>query len=265
MDGALRIRIAAQDGESRVIESYAHAPFHYLPPMHRDGAPPLLTVVNSSGGVVGGDVLDMQVDLGRGSTVMLRQQAATKVYRSETGPARSCCRFRLADAAVLDYFPEEIIPFAGSDYAQTTEITLAPGATALFGEIVTAGRLARGERFAFTRLDLDLQCTGNGTLLLRDRAELRPAQQPLDNPALLGDATIWASFYALTTQPLPAVLIEAVDDVLHSVAAGAGGATAAPAGLVGRVVGTSLDTVRAAMQRARALVLNGMQLAEGDA
>src|SRR5262249_7052917 len=120
MNGALHIRIAVQDGETRVIDSYAHAPFHYLPPARRDGAPPLLTVVNSSEGVLGGDVLDVAVALGAGTRLTLRQQAATKVYRSDGQQARSTARFTLGEGAVLDYFPDEIIPFAGSDFVQTT-------------------------------------------------------------------------------------------------------------------------------------------------
>jgi urease accessory protein len=263
VDGALRIRIAARDGKSRVIESYARAPFHYVPPAHGDGAVPLLIIVNSSGGVLGGDALGMRVDLDKGAALTLRQQAATKVYRCDRNPARSVCRFALAKAAVLDYFPEEIIPFAHSDYTQITHVALVPGAVALLGEIVTAGRVARGERFEFTRLVLDLQCTYGATLLLRDRASLMPVRQQLDSPAILGDAVIWASFYLLTLLPVEAALIEEVDGVLHSVADGSGGATAGPAGVVGRVVGTSLDAVRAALQHARLVVLDRLQLVGG--
>jgi urease accessory protein len=128
MNGALELRIAVEGTETRVIDSYAHAPFHYLPPVHRAGRSPLLTVVNSSGGVLGGDVLDMTMDLGPGTRLTLRQQAATKVYRSGGQRARSTCRFTLGEGALLDYFPDEIIPFAGSDFSQTTEIELAAGA-----------------------------------------------------------------------------------------------------------------------------------------
>ena len=54
-----------------------------------------------------------------------------------------------------------------------------------FGRLFFCGR---GERFAFTRLALDVRCTGGGALLLRVRCDLRPAEHELDNPAILGDA-----------------------------------------------------------------------------
>ena len=256
MNGSLRIRVAEQQGDSRVVESYASAPFHYLPPSREEGEVPRLTIVNSSGGILGGDALDMSIVLDSHAALALRTQAATKIYRSASGPARSLARFTLGNSALLDYFPDEIIPFAGSDYIQEALVDLAPLATMLLAEIVTAGRLARGEAFAFTRLALDLRCTGGGALLLRDRCDLRPAMQRLGDPAVLGEATIWGSFYLLSAQPLGAPFVEAVDETLRAVAGGVGGATVGPVGLVGRVAGTSLDGIRAALWQVRLLALN---------
>lgn len=256
MDGALQVRIARRDGDTRVVESYARAPFHYLPPIQRNGSAPLLTIVNSSGGILGGDVLDARIELGAHVALMLRQQAATKVYRSASSPARSRCDFVLGEGAVLDYFPDEIIPFAGSKYAQTTRVELGRDALMLLGEIVTAGRLAQGEQFAFTRLTLDVQCAAGDTLLLRDRSDLEPARQRLCSSGVLGDATVWGAFYLLTTAAVEGSLIEGIDEILHAVVDGAGGASAAPSGIVGRVVGTSLEAVRHALQDARTRVLD---------
>jgi len=254
MNGALQIEVALKDGETRVTESYAHAPLHYLPPSYRDQVP-LLTIVNSSGGVLGGDRLDMAIRLGPGATLSVRPQAATKVYRSDRGTAYSGCRFTLGAGARLDYLADEIIPFAGSDYTQTTQVDIAADATMLLAEIVTAGRIARGERFAFTRLAMDLQCTSGGTLLLRDRSDLQPAVHRLNDAAILGDATVWGSYYLLTARAVEAALIEELDDALRTVGDGTGGATAGPIGVVGRVISTSLDAVRSTFEQARAAVL----------
>jgi len=260
VDGALRVRVAVHDGESRVAESYARAPYHYLPIIQRDRDLALLTIVNSSGGILGGDILDARIDLDAQAAVVLRQQAATKVYRSACGPARSVCHFVLGEGAWLDYFPDEIIPFAGSEYVQTTRVELARHAIMLFGEIVTAGRLARGERFAFKRLTLDVQCAAGDAQLLRDRADLEPACQQLENPAMLGDATLWGTFYLFTTAPVDGALVEDIDEILRAPGDGVGGASTAPSGIVGRVVGTSLETVRDGLQLARSRVLERLRV-----
>jgi len=249
MRGELRVHVAAEHGRTRVIESYAHAPFHYLPPT--TGDPPLLTIVNSSGGVLGGDVLDAEIDLAAGATLALRTQAATKLYRSERGVALSTTRFRLAQDAVLDYFPDELIPFAGSDYAQATQVDLASNAVMVMSEIVTAGRTECGERFQFTRLLLDVRCSVAGTLRMWDRADLQPSRQHLESRALLADATVWGTLYVMTTRVLPQRLADSLQATLASLEPGHGGASLAPLGLIGRVVSTSLDAVREALAAAR--------------
>jgi urease accessory protein len=257
VDGELRIRVEAEGGEARVVDCYARAPFHYLPVSRRGGGLPLLTLVNSSGGVLGGDALAIEIALGPGAALSVRNQSATKVYRSARGTARARCHFRLADGSLLDYFPEEIIPFGGSDYEQVSRVTLAPRAVALVAEIVAAGRIERGERFAFTRLLLDLSCEaeGGGAMLLRDRADLRPAEEDVTVESILGDATVWGSLYLLTLAELDDGLVEDLDEALRSVDGHAGGVSRAPVGLVGRIAGSSLETVRGALLAARALAL----------
>lgn len=261
MDGVLRVRMVARNGGSCVAESYAHAPYHYLPPVDRAGEPPLLTVVNSSGGILGGDVLDLHLDLGAGAAVSVRQQSATRVYQTTREPSRSHNRFTLGRDAFVDYFPDEIIPYAGSAFEQTTEIELAEGAVMLFGEIVTAGRLARDECFAFARLTIDLQCRSGGQVVLRERADLDPRQQPLAGRAILGDALLWGGFYLLTSAPADPTLTDELDAILCDITDARGGATAAPAGIVGRVVGRSLESARNGLQAARAAALR--QLGRG--
>lgn len=255
MKGKLHIRLSVGDGSTHVSECYAHAPFHYLPPRAFPGEPPLLTIVNSSGGVLGGDQLAMKLELDPGAMLTLRTQAATKLYRSKGEGARSSCRFSLGADARLDYFPDEIIPFAGSDYEQRTMIDLSSGATALVGEVVTAGRLARDERFAFTRLALDLRCTGDDRLLLRDRAELRPAEQRLTTAAVLAGATVWGAFYCLTMNPVDAGLVEGIDEALCAVEGGVGGASRSLCGVIGRVAATSAEAVHESLHRAREIAL----------
>jgi urease accessory protein len=255
MQGQLYIRVGVSDGSTHVSDCYAHAPFHYLPPRAFPGEPPLLTIVNSSGGVLGGDQLDMRIELDPGTMLTLRTQAATKLYRSRGEAARSHCRFSLGADARLDYFPDEIIPFAGSDYEQITMIDLSSGATALVGEVVTVGRLARDENLAFTRLALDLRCTGDGRLLLRDRAEIRPAEQPLTARAVLAAATVWGAFYYFTMEPVESGLIEGIDGALCAVDGGVGGASRSLCGVIGRVAATSVQAVHEALQGAREVVL----------
>ena len=61
--------------------------------------------------------------------------------------------------AVLEWFPEMTIPFAGSRFVQTMDVRLARGATVLIWDSVASGRVARDERWAFTSLQNHIQIT----------------------------------------------------------------------------------------------------------
>lgn len=269
MDGALRVRVEDRCGETRVIDSYAKAPLHFFPLSRRGDDLPVLTLVNSSGGIIGGDRLDVDIDLGKRTHLAIRSQSATKLHRSSRGTALARSRFRLAEGALLDYFPEETIPFAESDFEQVTEATLAPGAVLLFVEIMAAGRLERGERFAFRRLLVDFRCRAPGRRGgmggLRDRYDLQPSTQRLGASPILGEATIWGTLYLLTTSPLEDPLIEAIDESLRSSPDCLGGATRGPLGACGRVIGNSLEALRAVLQRTRDLALRHGRPMRGQA
>ena len=111
---------------------------------------PEVQVTNPSGGILGGDRLKLEVDLAPGSSATLLTQAANKAYR---GPESSQdAVFRLREGSFLEYLLHHLIPYAASNYRQQTTFHLAPDATLLTWDAVSAGRLARGERFAFDSL-----------------------------------------------------------------------------------------------------------------
>ena len=109
------------------------------------GTPKLIT--NPSGVILGGDRLEMDDTLAPGSAATLLTQAANKVYKG--AEARQNATFRVGEGSFLEYLPHHLIPFARSSYRQETEIHLAADATLVAWDAVSAGRAARGERFAF--------------------------------------------------------------------------------------------------------------------
>ncbi len=115
---------------------------------------PEVQITNPSGGILGGDNLEMEVSLAAGSSATVLTQAAGKAYRGVQAEQRAA--FHLA-GALLEYLPHHLIPYAGSAYRQETTFHLAKGATLITLDAYSAGRVARGERFAFERLRARLE------------------------------------------------------------------------------------------------------------
>lgn len=154
---------------------------------------------NISGAVFGGDRLHLAVQLAPQAAVQLTTTGATRVYRQRrTGEtSKLTSHFSLASDSVLDYLPDPVIPFADADLDQRTEFELATGAALFYGEIVTAGRLGRGECFAYSRLRSTLSVRAMGRRILHDRLQLTPANISVGSSTALGGYPYLVTFLAL--------------------------------------------------------------------
>ncbi len=128
------------------------------------------------GGLVDGDRIDVDVDVGRGAFALVGTQASTKVYRSPRGCSQHLAA-RLAEGAFLALVPDPVVCFAGARYEQRTDVALALGASVLVLDGYTCGRSARGERWAFSRYAARTTIARDGVAAAID-ATLLPALPP---------------------------------------------------------------------------------------
>jgi urease accessory protein len=146
-EGAAELTVAIRDGQTRLTRLYECDPLRVLFPVPELGDPLQAAMVTTSGGLVGGDRLDISVCLGARAAAHVTASAAEKIYRS-LGPT-TVIRQRLAvdRKAVLEFLPPETILFEGARLRRETMVDLAPGARFLGGDIIVFGRRARGESF----------------------------------------------------------------------------------------------------------------------
>jgi len=155
--------------------------------------------MNTSPGLLAGDRLNMALTLENNSSLLLADQAATKVHTMPTnGPterrtARVNYSIEVGDRATLEFFPEPLILFTDAALQQTTNIRMHPSAGLSWGEIVLPGRLARGERYQFQTYWSRLQISASGveTVSKQEQSEKRasPAKERtlfVENMKLLG-------------------------------------------------------------------------------
>jgi len=149
--GRLRLSFEKRAGRTVLGERFASAPFGAVRANYPDGSGmPEVQVTNPSGGILGGDHLEMKIVLNRGASATVITQAANKAYRGTASSQHAV--FRVESGAFLEYLPHHLIPYPNSDYRQTARFHLAPDAALIAWDAFAAGRVARGERFVFTRL-----------------------------------------------------------------------------------------------------------------
>lgn len=155
-------------GRSEVHRARGAGPLRLLCPR---GAGDAGWVVTSSlgGGLVDGDAVELDVEVAAGATAVVTTQASTKVYK---GTSRQRTHVRVAAAGTALVVPDPVVPYRDACFAQVTDVELAPDASLILCDVLTAGRVAYGERWSATRLDTLLRISQGGVLALHDRIVL---------------------------------------------------------------------------------------------
>ncbi len=209
-------------------------------------------LINTAGGIAGGDGLDVAVTLGAGARAVITTQAAERVYRArEDDPAATLeTTISLGPDAALDWLPQELIVFDGARLRRRLSVTLDANARFTAVETIVFGRAASGE--TISRLDLSdrIEVRRQHALLLHDTTRIDDPLA-LAAPARLGPARATAT------------IVHAAEDAatligpLRAVLGPASGASMPCDGLlVARLLAPAMDVLRlevvAALDRLRA-------------
>lgn len=184
--GATILRVRDQQAPWRVVRGFRTASGETLAHIH-----------NLSGGILDRDALAWQVDVGPGAQAQVTSTGATRVYRSRCpeNHASQHARASVAAGAYLEYLPDQLIPFAGSRFHQSTRIEVERGGSLIWWDRTAPGREASNEIFRFESLTSDFELTADGEPIATERWTLSPGHAPLDSTARLGPFRHFASCY----------------------------------------------------------------------
>lgn len=102
-------------------------------------------MINSSGGLTGGDRLDWAFAADAGCAITVTTQACEKVYASLGGAAEVSTSLSAGTGGHINWLPQETILFDQAQLSRDLTVELAENATALIVEPVLLGRLAMNE------------------------------------------------------------------------------------------------------------------------
>ena len=143
--GTARLAVRAEDGRTRLHENYQSGSAKIRFPHAPAGDPFTAVLINTAGGITGGDRLSWSVTVGADATATVTTQAAERIYRRTAGDAAVDTRLSLAEGAALDWLPQETILFDRSSLKRTLAADMAPSARLLAVESIVFGRAAMGE------------------------------------------------------------------------------------------------------------------------
>ncbi len=199
------------------------------------GGAPLAVVVNTAGGLTGGDRFAVELSLGARARLVLTTQAAERLYRSAGGRAEIRNRVELGRGARLDWLPQETIVFDGAGLDRRLEVDMAQDARFLGLEMLVLGRRAMGEALSRARLADHWRIRRAGRLLHGEALRLEGDIAALgQHPALLDGARALATMVLVA--PGAEAMLERARALLPGGGAGAAGLRGAASARDGRLL-----------------------------
>lgn len=113
--------------------------------LHRTSDELEAVLVNSAGGITGGDRFDLDMSVGKGARLAVSTAAAEKVYRSLGSDAQVGVRLKVEAGGSLLWLPQETILFDQARLRRDIDVDLAADAKIVLAEALIFGRTASGE------------------------------------------------------------------------------------------------------------------------
>lgn len=171
-----RLTIARVGARSVVTGARPAGPLRLLTPTG-GGDAAWVYQASLGGGLIGADDLALAVEVGAGASLFLSSQASSKVFRAAT--SRSDLDATIGAGATMIAWPDPIVCFAGAALEQRQAYALAADASLICVDALAAGRIARGERWAFARLATRLTIDIADQRALSEAMLLTPEHGPI--------------------------------------------------------------------------------------
>jgi urease accessory protein len=172
-DGTLRLRFDRRASGTVVAGCRYTLPLQVLAPVALDDPAAVVSILNPTGGLVGGDRLSIEVEATAGAHAVLTTPSATRVYRTEGEDSTQSVRIAIGPGATVEWVPDHTIPFAGSSFRQTLDVEMDESARLILVDAFSAGRIGRGEAWQFALLDSAVSVRDRQGWVVHDRLALR--------------------------------------------------------------------------------------------
>jgi len=171
VNAGIAARFAAGNGSTYLDKLSESDGYHLRLPNTRGGAADGV-IINSGGGLVGGDRVAFDLGVGPGADVRITTVAAERVYRSLAPVSEVDVAIRVAAGGRLEWLPQETILFSGARVERRLEADIARDSVLLLADAVVFGRAASGERMGQGLLRDVRRIRRDGRLIFADKSRL---------------------------------------------------------------------------------------------
>ena len=217
-------------------------------------------LINTSGGLTGGDVIEWSVAAADSTRLTVTTQANEKIYKAASDTASVSTDITVGDNASVHWLPQETIVFDQASLTRRLDVDLAESAEFLAVEAVLLGRKAMGEAVERGFFRDRWRVRRNGRLIHAE--EMRFAgeiERMAEAAAVLSGQVAFATLFY--TGPLGETLLPRLRDCLAGTPGGAsswtGGASHWNGKLIARIAAPTGFDLRKVLTPAISVLRNG--------
>ncbi len=235
--GAAACGFKKRGGKTVLDRLHQSGSFKVRLPRLDPGQAPEAVLLNTAGGLTGGDSLMFEGALAEGCEAVFTTQASERGYRALSGDARVASHLEAGAGSTLAWLPQETILFDGARLKRTFEVDLEGDAALIAHESIIFGRAAMGEVMNTGAFSDVWRIRRDGRLIHADALRIEgPIAKVLGYAATLGNARAMATI--LYAAPDAEDRLQAARDIIDglSPAIGIAGASAWQEKLIIRAV-----------------------------
>ncbi|KRE01412.1 urease accessory protein UreD [Bosea sp. Root670] len=253
--GQASVSFRSRDGQTCLDRLFQEgcAKLRFPRPLGSDD--PQAILINTAGGLTGGDSFAIDANLASHTNACVTTQACERIYRSTGADAVVTNRLRLAAGARLAWLPQETILFDGGRLSRSLDVDLAEEAELVAVEAILFGRQAMGETLRSGHLHDRWRVRRDGRLIFADDLRVTGdiAARFAPQPAMAGCR---AMATVLFTGPAP----ERHLDAARSIIGPNGGASAWHGKFLARLVEETGLALRRRLEPLLTLLMGGRPL-----
>ncbi|HVZ51385.1 MAG TPA: urease accessory protein UreD [Pseudolabrys sp.] len=254
--GYLGLGFEHRDGRTILANLERRAPYMAQRALYCDlemPSMPWVFLITTTGCLLQGDRLALDIALGPCATAHVTTQSATKIHSMDANFAAQTQVITLADEAYLEFLPEPVIPHRQARFISDTRISVAPSATLLFSEIIQAGRKHHhpDECFGATVMSISTSAARpDGRGLFNERLLIQPGRYAMRQTGVMDSFDVFANVVLCTPKDKADRVYERIEADVDLAEGVAFGACRLPndAGLIYKILGRETAQVKAKLR-----------------
>ncbi len=203
MDGFANIELVSDKNSRTFIKNLkTKSPVLVQKALYSDPTKPNkahIYLMSSAGGMLQGDTMKIDIIARKNTETYVTTQSATKIHKTENRSSSQHVKILVEKESLLEYLPKQIIPHKHAKFFQNVNIRIDKSSTLIFSEIISAGRIAYGERFDFNSVRLRLNCTDqDNKILFSESVNLEPENNKKRFNSLFGNQNLYSTIYIIS-------------------------------------------------------------------